>query len=143
MEIRRLEFSDKVSFLSVLSHLTEVGTYNTSTWETVFYSVSNNPLQRCLVAIVNKEVVGTVSGIVQQRFIGGGKRTGWVEDMVVHPNHRGKGISKSLMEAINEFFKKHACTKVLGACEFGMQDIYKSSGYKRPKEEILIRKDFA
>jgi len=143
MKIRKLAFDDKDQFLSLLNELNTVGAYDDDLWERVFTSITTHPSQYCLVATIGPTIVGTISGFIRQTFLHEGGKTGYPEDVIVHPDHRNKGICTNLMSAMDEIFMKEACYKSLGICEFGMHTMYKSSGYNRTQEEIVIRKDFA
>ena len=64
--------------------------------------ISQPEVGRILCAIVNNSIVGMVSILFTVSTAEGG-RAAWMEDMVVHPDWRGRGISERLLqEAIKE-----------------------------------------
>src|SRR5438477_13073544 len=55
--------------------------------------------QGCFVAVLNSEVVGTVATTSY------GRELAWIGMMLVHPDHRRKGIARRLMLRALEYLK--------------------------------------
>jgi len=76
---------------------------------------------------------------------------GWVEDVVVDVEHRGKGIGRRLMEKLVELGKENGLTEILlfsADKRIEAINLYKSLGFKEKesriyvlKTEALIKKD--
>lgn len=73
---------------------------------------------KCFLAIINKKVVGLIMGIIPEY----GKydyldykcpKRGVITELVVSKNTRGKGIGKTLITTIENYFKLEGCEYVL------------------------------
>lgn len=83
------------------------------------------------VAIVNKEVVGTASLVMELKIIHAGGHVAHIEDVSVREGHQGKGIGKKLMERIIQEAKKtYNCYKVLLDCTPELRPFYNKFGFK-------------
>ncbi|WP_297439243.1 GNAT family N-acetyltransferase [uncultured Clostridium sp.] len=65
--------------------------------------------QCILVAKENDEIIGTLMGVVCKSLALDGKPFLVVEDVIVNPNLRGKGIGKTLVEEIDKFAISKDC----------------------------------
>lgn len=139
---RKLEFDDRQSFLETLGHLTDIGNFTDNMWRDFFEKVTENPYQRCIVIDIDGKVVGTAMAVIHPKFIHGGSFAGSVEDVAVHPDYRRRGIANGLIRELEKFFKEHRCYKVTLQCDFELSSLYKKSGFRQPKNDILMRKDF-
>ena len=104
----------------------------------------DNTLSLWLVAVEGEEVIG---------YVGSQTVLGWTDMMnvVVHPDHRRKGVGEKLVTALEEALKKQESTcltlevrasnepakalyEKLGFAEVGRRKNY----YRNPKEDALI-----
>ncbi len=84
------------------------------------------------VAVVDKEVVGTASLILELKIIHAGKHVGHIEDVAVRKEWQGKGIGKKLLErVIQDARKTYNCYKVLLDCKPDLVKYYKQFGFKK------------
>ncbi len=73
-------------------------------------------------------VRGTASLILERKLIHGGAICGHIEDVVVDPRHRGKGIGQQLIEKIIEDCENNKeCYKVILDCEEELESFYAKS----------------
>ncbi len=142
MILRPLKREDRSDFLETLSHLTDVGIYTDTLWNKLFDQLEKNNSHYCIVAEVGGRVVATATAILQQKFIHKGGTIGYVEDVVVHPDFRNRGIFKALMNELDSIFKQHGCYKSLLVCDHELVTMYKGVGYNRPKTDVIVRKDY-
>lgn len=127
--IRELKKEDKHDFLSVLSQLTDVGSYTTDTWNRVFDEISKNVHQKIFVKIINKKIVGTVSTILVQRVIHLGQPSGQIEDLVVDKDFRNRGIAKELVSHAINYLKNKNAYKITLTCDPEIKPIYQNLGF--------------
>lgn len=84
------------------------------------------------VAIVDKQVVGTVSLIMELKIIHAGKHVAHVEDIAVRKKWQNKGIGKKLMEhIIQDARKTYGCYKLLIDCKPDLVKYYSQFGFKK------------
>lgn len=139
MEIRELCLSDKEAFLNLLSHLNDIGNYDEDElWYEIFKKQKESN-SVCYVVEINKEIVATATIYWQQRFLHSGGVSGQIEDVVVLPEYRGRGIFKKLMSFLEkELFENIGCYKISIHCDAEIKCIYKHVGYKT--EDVLVVK---
>jgi phosphinothricin acetyltransferase len=91
-----------------------------------------------LYAEERDEIVGMAS-MAFYKVLSGYK--GWIEDVVVHTDHRGKGIGKKMMEALIEEGKRRALDEMLlftGHHRLPAIQLYTGLGFRK-KDSGLYR----
>ena len=53
---------------------------------------------------------------------------GHIEDVVVHPQHRHKGLGKKIVKYVTQIAEQHQCYKVVLNCKNGLQNFYEQCG---------------
>jgi glucosamine-phosphate N-acetyltransferase len=81
-----------------------------------------------VVALINNRVVAYGSVVIENKIRGG--KMGHVEDIVTSPNHRQKGIGKSVVDALYDIAKTHGCYKVALQCQQHNVAFYEKCEYK-------------
>lgn len=88
---------------------------------------------RCLLVA---EAEGTVIAMASVQIListAEGGLVGLVEDVVVHTNHRGRGVGRQLMAAISAWADRHGLTRLQLLADRNNQpalDFYKSMGWQ-------------
>src|SRR5436190_924639 len=99
--LRDLEVGDfKKGFLETLSHLAVVDL--TPDEAIHIWRGRNAAGVRTVVAIIDNQVVGTASLILEHKFLHHGGTIGHIEDVAVRPGHEGKGIGKAVVRELVE-----------------------------------------
>lgn len=92
---------------------------------------------KIFLAILDKEVVGLVIGVIEQideidKLTNYCVKTGTVLELIVKKDIRGNGIGKSLLNQIEQYFKNMECKRinieVFGPNEKGL-NFYKKNNY--------------
>lgn len=55
----------------------------------------------------------------------------YIEDVAVHPKHRGKGLGKKMVEHCLSCAKKRNCYKVVLSCDDNVVGFYENLGFKK------------
>src|SRR5262249_49036583 len=71
---------------------------------------------RTYVARLGRQVVGTASLVVEQKYIHRGGLVGHIEDVAVHNDFQKRGIGAALVRHATEEAKKLGCYKVILSC---------------------------
>jgi glucosamine-phosphate N-acetyltransferase len=82
------------------------------------------------VARVGTRVVGTVSLLLEQKFIHGGGRVGHIEDVAVHADYQEQGIGTALVRHATEEARRCGCYKVVLCCSELLVPFYARLGYR-------------
>ncbi len=83
----------------------------------------------CLVATIDDKIVGTGSLLIEPKLTRGGCLAGHIEDVAVHPDHRGKKIGLMLVQALVSLAREHGCYKVILDCDPSVVSFYEKSGF--------------
>ena len=85
-------------------------------------------------------IVGTASLAFQIKMFRGGGVVGIIEDVVIHPEHRGKYYGVQLINHLVKAAKKAKCYKVILYCNNKNVTYYEQFGFH--SHEVLMRIDF-
>jgi len=77
----------------------------------------------------NKNVIGTITLIVEEKLIHGCGKVLHVEDVVVDESMRGKGIGKKMLDFALQYAKNNNCYKIILDCSESVKQFYESVGY--------------
>ena len=96
----------------------------------------------CFCAVEGEKVVGFV------RVVGDSSICFYIQDLIVHPDHQGKGLGKRLMDRVMEFIKPIASSPAFVGLMAApdAEAFYNGYGFtrrsqERPGMELVIRKD--
>jgi len=146
--IRKASASDMDSLVELLKALFSVEEdfiFNESLQRQGLAMMLENEADRCImVAETDGKVIGICSIQTLISTAEGGK-VGLVEDVVVNPSYRGKGIGRMLLASLEEWAKKKGLKRLqlladknnLPALEF-----YEKMNWKKTQLICLRRKDF-
>ena len=114
-------------FLETLASLAEVQLTVTEARE-IFRSQLRAGV-RTYIAMIDEEIVGTATLLVEQKFIHHGGRIGHIEDVAVHRDFQKQGIGSVLVRHTTEEAKKFGCYKVILSCFSDRVLFYERLGY--------------
>jgi GNAT superfamily N-acetyltransferase len=92
-----------------------------------------------LIALIDDQVVGCVTGFVDYRAPGPdclNGLCGWVQSMVVLPEFRSRGFSVLLMESLMNWFESRQVGKVVLQATPAAEPLYRRLGYSRSPEFV-------
>jgi len=102
----------------------------------IFEKISNDSRYCLLVARFENRVLGTIYGIVCDELYGDCRPFMIMEDLIVSPVERRKGIAKALLGELELLAKKRNCSQILFISEHNRIDavsFYGSQGYDTEK----------
>ena len=142
--IREIEFQDlKTGFFDTLSNLTQVGSIISEgdRAEKILSEIKSYPFYAIFVAVnENSEVIGSITLLIEQKFIHDGGKVGHIEDVVTKKKYEGMGIGRALVLKALDFAKENKCYKVILDCSKSNAEFYKKLGFK--EHEVSMRFDF-
>src|SRR5947209_7904113 len=124
-------------FLETLAHLAEIN-LSVEEAKAIFRTRLGMGI-RTYVALDQEKVVGTISLLVEQKFIHGGGHVGHIEDVAVHPAYVGQGIGSALVRHVIEQARKWGCYKLILSCFEDRVAFYERLGFRR--YEVGMRLD--
>lgn len=85
------------------------------------------------------EIVSTGTLFLEIKLSHGGRPVGHIEDIIVHPNYRGKGLSSIIMQHLLNISKERNCYKTILQCKHELCNIYEKSGFEKKGMEMVYR----
>ena len=130
MSIRKLKKSDYYkNYLGLLNQLRPVNDYSYEKFEKIYDEIKKNKNHIIFVIEENNIIVGTITVILETKFIYEGLKLGHIEDFVVDKDYRKSGYGSKLISHCEEFCKKNKCKKI-GLCSRPTaSDFYYKKGY--------------
>ncbi|MCK4266330.1 MAG: GNAT family N-acetyltransferase [Thermoplasmata archaeon] len=101
--------------------------------EALFTAFIDRSPKTCLVAEDDDTVVGFIVGDIKEWSFGL-ERSGWIEIVEVDPKHMGKGIGKTLGEALLKSFREEGIREVYTSVKWDSGDLiefFKSIGFDK------------
>lgn len=127
-----------------LEDMSELNTYLTGQGlplEEIDHNITHilhNPDQKILVAQRSGKIVGAVTLTLKVSI---SERIGYIDDLIVHPEHRRKGIARALMDAVLDITDRQKLATVLasGSDRVEARALYEELGYAVSDRDMLIR----
>lgn len=140
IQIKELEKDDLIdSFFDTLSNLTEIGkdVYNKGFSQKIFEEIRKSSNIKIFVAIKDTDIVGSITAIIEQKFIHNGGKICHIEDVVTRKGFQNLGIGCVLVKKVLEVARQEKCYKVILNCSECNSSFYKKLGFY--KHDIGMR----
>ena len=140
IQIKELEKDDLIdSFFDTLSNLTEIGkdVYNKEFSQKIFEEIRKSSNIKIFVAIKDTDIVGSITAILEQKFIHNGGKTCHIEDVVTRKGFENLGIGSVLVKKVLELARQEKCYKVILNCSKYNSSFYEKFGFY--KHDIGMR----
>jgi glucosamine-phosphate N-acetyltransferase len=142
--IREIEQADlEKGFFQTLSNLTILGRIREDLEQAkkILQEIKSYPLYKIFVAVKNDntEIIGSITLVIEQKFIHDGGKAGHIEDVVTRREYEGIGIGSALVSAALAFAREKNCYKVILNCSEKNVPFYEKIGFRR--NEISMRYD--
>ena len=138
--IREMHVEDLArGFLETLQNLSTTGNLTPIEWTDVYNELRNDPVYRIFVAEEDKKVIGTITLLLERKFIHAGGMVGHIEDVAVRKGWQGQGVGRKLVEHALREAEQFGCYKVILDCGEDNVLFYEKLGFR--KHEICMRRD--
>jgi glucosamine-phosphate N-acetyltransferase len=142
--IREIQQADlEKGFFQTLSNLSVLGRIRDDIEhaEKILQEIKSYPLYKIFVAVKNDdtEIIGSITLLIEQKFIHDGGKSGLIEDVVTRREYEGMGVGSALVSAALAFAKEKNCYKVILNCSEKNVPFYEKIGFRR--NEISMRYD--
>lgn len=98
-----------------------------------------NPGVSSISGLPEFEIVSTGTLFLEIKLSHGGRPVGHIEDIIVHPNYRGKGLSSIIMQHLLCISKERNCYKTILQCKPELCNMYERSGFEKKGMEMVYR----
>jgi len=122
----------KEQYLLLLSNLTVTEYIETKLFEENINKISE--MGTIIVGFIidtsrNIEIIASGTIIIEPKIIRQGKNVGHVEDIVVAPHMRGRGVSQKILNHLKQFAKESNCYKVILDCADEVKNVYSKNNF--------------
>jgi glucosamine-phosphate N-acetyltransferase len=142
-ELKEDDFSN--GFFETLSNLTDVGKIRNDLKlaKEILKRIGNDRNYRIIIAEdkQNRQVIGTATLLIEQKFIHNGGKVGHIEDVVTRKGYEGKGIGKKVIEELIKIARENECYKVILDCNEKVMEFYEKMGFR--KHALMMRIDIS
>jgi glucosamine-phosphate N-acetyltransferase len=141
------KYSDNIDIikdkhLSLLSELSVVSYLDTHVYLDYVKKISNmGTIIVCYIGTPlseNFDIIASGTIIIEPKLIRGGKNVGHIEDIVVKSAHRGKQISKDILDMLKTIAREKDCYKVILDCNEEIQRVYIKSGFEQKGLQMAL-----
>lgn len=120
-------------FLEALDSLVEnTSRLDKAKSEEIFREINSNPLHRIYVALKHENkslIVGTITLLVEPKFIFSGDRVGHIEDVSIKKGYQKLGIGSMLVRHAIAAAKRMGCVKIVLDCSDETMYFYEKLGF--------------
>jgi glucosamine-phosphate N-acetyltransferase len=119
------------SFFETLSNLAEVGgsVYNKEFSKNILEKIKKSGNIKVFVAYNDTEIIGSITTIIEQKFIHNGGKVCHIEDVVTRKGFENLGIGSALVKTILELARQEKCYKVILNCSEDNSNFYEKLGF--------------
>jgi glucosamine-phosphate N-acetyltransferase len=144
VSIHEIKYEDiDKGFLTVLKNLVPPDIDNNNEYaKNILQKIKMNSLHKIFVAEddSNGNVVGTITLLIEPKFINNGMQVGYIEDESVRKGYEGLGIgSKLVTYATSYAISLEGCRKVLLYCSEITKPFYEKLGYQLAKDTFVMK----
>lgn len=132
IQVKELEDDHLInSFFDTLSNLTEIGidVYNKEFSRKIFEKIKKADNIKIFVAIKDSDIVGSITAIIEQKFVHNGGKICHIEDVVTRKGFEKLGIGSALVEKVLELAIQEKCYKVILNCSEYNSKFYEKLGF--------------
>ena len=122
----------KEQYLLLLSNLTVTGYIETNLFIENINKISE--MGSIIVGFIIEptgtiDIVASGTIIIEPKIIRQGKNVGHIEDIVVAPHMRGRGLSQKILNYLKRFAKESNCYKVILDCAEEVKNVYSKNNF--------------
>lgn len=132
VKIRQIQENDLFQgFLESLDSLRKASDLEEDDAKLVLKKIRSNQNHVVMVADSDGQIVGSITLLIEPKFIHQGGLVGHIEDVVVRSELQSKGIGEQLVNAALGYAKNHGCYKTILDCDDNVKPFYEKIGFKR------------
>lgn len=138
-ELTKEDLDPSLGFLETLSNLAEVGNLSLEKAEEALLII-NAQGSRIIIAVSDEgQIIGSVTLMLEQKFLREGKIAGHIEDVVTRKGYEGIGVASALIKRAIEIAQESGCYKLILDCKDELIPFYSKFGFE--KKGSLMRID--
>ena len=143
MLIREIEYTDLSQLLNIYTHLHDNAVpVITREIEDLWQKIIKEPNHHIIVAVTDDTIVSTCVLNIIPNLTHNQKPYAFIENVVTHPAHRGKGYATQILNYAKELAVNDGCYKIMlmtGSKKDTILNFYEQAGYNRTDKTALIQ----
>lgn len=134
---------DYYQYCQLLEQLTTINpdTINKDDFTNYLLMIKSNPHHKIIIAKSNDKIIGTITLLVEPKFIHNLSKVAHIEDVVVDKNYRSHGIGGLLIRKAIEISKQFGCYKIILDCSERNCDFYNKFGFVKKEFQMALYLD--
>jgi len=127
---RNLEINDKNNYLNLIKNFRPI---NENITTTEFNSIYTNILSHgnIIVAELNDKIIGTITILLEKKFIHNSSIYAHVEDVFIDESYRNKSIGSNLVKKAIDYCKEKNVFKISLNCHENLKDFYEKNKFEK------------
>ena len=126
--MEELQLKDYNIYLNLLNQFRDIQEMTFEDFEKIYNIV--NKTTNIYVYKENDTIIGCISLIIEQKFINNNGRVCHIEDLVIHKEHRKKGIGSAMLSFAKKEATSLGCYKVILNCDTSVIDFYEKNEFR-------------
>ena len=132
MMVRKLRTGDtELGLLESLDSLSKASDLDSGSARAILERAVADPSREVFVAESDGRVIGSLTLLVEEKFIHGGGMAGHIEDVAVDGRAQGRGVGRMLVEHALREAKARGCYKTVLDCSDDLVGFYEKLGFTR------------
>jgi glucosamine-phosphate N-acetyltransferase len=127
----------KNQYIDLLSNLTECPMISN---ELFLEQIKKIHDQGDIVIFIDNKIIGSGTILIENKIIHQCKSVGHIEDIVVHPDYRDRGISQIILNELKDIGKD--CYKIILDCKENLIPVYEKNGFEKRGIQMAIYKKY-
>ncbi len=129
-ELKKEDLYPTYGYLETLNNLAEVGDLNINQAEEILEKINKQNSIIFIAQTDDKQIIGSVTLLLEQKFLRGGKLAGHIEDVVTRKGYESQGVASTLIKKAIKIAKEKGCYKIVLDCDQKLISFYKKFGFK-------------
>jgi|UniRef100_A0A6C0IL95 perosamine synthetase len=127
---RKLELSDKKNYLQLMNNFRPTKLdMDDNEYEDIFNHITKNGT--IIVAEMNGQLIGSITVLIEQKFIHNSSKYAHIEDVFVSEHIRNKKVGKNLVEKSIDFCRQQDIMKISLNCAQDLSKFYSVCGFEQ------------
>lgn len=129
INIRELSLDDYEDYIKLINQLRPIG-YDISKekYINLFNTIFQN--NKIFVATIDNNIIGSITLIIEQKFIHNCSIYTRIEDLIVDNNYRNNKIGKQLVKHAIDYSKELNAFKITLTCKKNLQSFYEKNNFE-------------
>lgn len=126
-------------YFELLSFLTASPSPRIEDWMEQYKKIKQNPIYIFVIEDKqNSVIVGSITCLIEFKFIRNLGKVSHIEDVVIHPEYRNKKFGSKLLQLAVDFSKKIGCYKVILDSRDDAIRFYEKFGFQKRSEGMAL-----